>query len=126
MKTAFTALALFVSLVAQAPMAQPAAVAVKVDNFTFSPMHLTVAEGTKVTWTNADDVPHTIVAVDGAFKSQALDTDETFSYTFTKPGIYKYFCSVHPRMVGTVRVTASSAPSQSPNPQSPRHSRLRR
>lgn len=109
MKTALTALALFAALAAQAPMApasHSATVAVKVDNFTFSPMKLTVAEGTKVTWTNADDVPHTIVAVKGAFKSMALDTDETFSYTFTKPGTYKYFCSVHPRMVGTVTVTA--------------------
>jgi plastocyanin len=77
---------------------------VKIDNFSF-PMTLTVAAGTTVTWTNDDDVPHTVVSDDRmTFKSRALDTGEKFSYTFTKPGKYGYFCSVHPRMTAEVVV----------------------
>jgi plastocyanin len=70
----------------------------------FGPVLLTVAPGTKVTWTNRDDIPHTVVADDKTFKSKALDTDETFSYTFDKPGTYPYFCSIHPHMTGQVVV----------------------
>jgi plastocyanin len=77
---------------------------VKIDNFSFGPVLLTVALGTQVTWTNRDDIPHTIVADDKTFKSKALDTDETFSYTFDKPGTYPYFCSIHPHMTGKVVV----------------------
>jgi len=79
---------------------------VMIDNFSFSPISLTVAPGTKVTWTNHDDVPHTVVSSDDphAFKSPPLDTDDSFSIVFSKPGVYKYFCSVHPMMVGTVVV----------------------
>lgn len=82
---------------------QPAA-AVKIDNFTFSPNPLTIEKGTTVRWTNHDDVPHTVVADDKSFKSKALDTDEAFTYTFTKPGTYSYFCSLHPKMVAKVVV----------------------
>lgn len=82
---------------------QPAT-AVKIDNFTFTPSQLTVAAGTTVRWTNQDDVPHTIVADDKSFKSKALDTDDVFTYTFTKPGTYKYFCGLHPKMTATVVV----------------------
>lgn len=85
--------------------APPAAGAeVKIDNFTFTPATVTVAVGTQVTWTNRDDIPHTVVAEDKAIKSKALDTDEKFTYTFTKPGTYVYFCSIHPKMKGTVVV----------------------
>lgn len=78
---------------------------VKIDNFTFGPTTLKVAPGTTVTWTNRDDVPHTVVSDDKTtFKSKALDTDEQFSYTFSKPGTYHYFCSVHPKMTGEVVV----------------------
>jgi plastocyanin len=78
---------------------------VKIDNFTFGPPTLKVAAGTTVTWTNRDDVPHTVVSDDkSTFRSKALDTDEQFSYTFTKPGKYSYFCSVHPKMTGEVVV----------------------
>lgn len=77
---------------------------VKVDNFTFGPGTLTVPVGTKVTWTNRDDIPHTVVSTDRVFKSKVLDTDEKFSFTFGKPGTYDYFCSVHPRMTGKVVV----------------------
>lgn len=77
---------------------------VKIDNFSFGPQTLTVSVGTTVTWANRDDIPHTIVSTDGVFKSKVRDTDETFSYTFDKPGTYTYFCSVHPKMTGTIVV----------------------
>jgi plastocyanin len=78
--------------------------AVKIDNFVFSPQTITVPVGASVTWTNADDIPHTAVSTDGVFKSKVIDTDEKFSYTFTKAGIYTYFCSIHPKMTGKVVV----------------------
>ena len=77
---------------------------VKIDNFSFGPATLAVAAGTTVTWTNRDDIPHTVVSEDKAFKSKALDTDEKFSFTFAKPGTYGYFCSIHPKMTGKVVV----------------------
>jgi plastocyanin len=77
---------------------------VKIDNFSFGPATLTVAAGTTVTWTNRDDIPHTVVSTAGVFKSKALDTDEKFSYTFAKAGSFPYFCSIHPKMTGTVVV----------------------
>jgi plastocyanin len=81
------------------------AVEVKIDNFSFGPATLTIPAGTTVRWTNRDDIPHTVVSDDKtAFKSKALDTDEQFSYTFAKPGTYKYFCSIHPHMTGTIVV----------------------
>ena len=85
---------------------QPAAAIadVKIDNFSFGPQTLTVAVGTTVVWTNSDDIPHTVVSTDGVFKSKVRDTDEKFSYTFTKAGTYPYFCSVHPKMTGKVVV----------------------
>jgi plastocyanin len=83
----------------------PGQIEVKIDNFSFGPMTMTVAAGTTVTWTNNDDVPHTVVSDDKTtFRSRALDTGEHFSYTFTKPGKYSYFCSVHPKMVAEVVV----------------------
>jgi plastocyanin len=85
---------------------QPSAtnVAVKIDNFVFGPQAITVPVGTTVTWTNSDDIPHTAVSIDGVFKSKVMDTDEKFSYTFTKAGTYSYYCSVHPKMTGQVVV----------------------
>src|ERR1700686_1141126 len=79
---------------------------VKVDNFSFGPATLTVPVGTEVTWTNRDDIPHTIVSTDDpkAFKSKVLDTDEKFSFPFSKAGTYPYFCSIHPKMTGKVIV----------------------
>jgi plastocyanin len=77
---------------------------VKIDNFSFGPATLTVAVGTTVTWTNRDDIPHTVVSTDSLFKSKVLDTDEKFSFTFTKAGTYPYFCSIHPKMTATVVV----------------------
>jgi plastocyanin len=77
---------------------------VKIDNFAFLPQRLTVKAGTTVTWINADDSPHTVASNTKLFKSKALDTDDRFSFTFTAPGVYEYFCSVHPHMTGTVVV----------------------
>lgn len=77
---------------------------VKIDNFSFGPSTITVAVGTTVTWVNRDDIPHTVVSDDKVFKSKALDTDDKFSYTFTKAGTYGYFCSLHPKMTGKVIV----------------------
>jgi plastocyanin len=77
---------------------------VRVDNFTFGPETLTVPLNSTVTWLNKDDIPHVIASNDGVFKSKALDTDQKFSYTFTKPGTYSYFCSIHPKMVGKIVV----------------------
>jgi plastocyanin len=92
------------SLIAAAPV--PAAPTVTIGNFTFGPQVLTVKAGTTVTWVNGDDVPHTVVAADKAsFKSKVLDTDDRFAFTFTRPGAYAYFCSIHPHMTGKVVVT---------------------
>ena len=79
---------------------------VKIDNFSFGPVTLTVPVGATITWINRDDIPHTVVSTDDpkTFKSKVMDTDENFSFTFTKPGTYAYFCSVHPKMTGTVVV----------------------
>lgn len=77
---------------------------IKIDNFSFTPSTITVAAGTQVHWTNRDDIPHTVVSEDKSFKSKALDTDDQFSYTFSKPGTYNYFCSLHPKMTATVVV----------------------
>jgi len=84
---------------------KPASMAeVKIDNFSFGPAAITVSVGTTVTWINRDDIPHTVVSTEKVFKSKVLDTDEKFSYTFTKPGEYPYFCSIHPKMTGKVVV----------------------
>ena len=78
---------------------------VKIDNFSFAPSEITVAKGTTVSWVNRDDIPHTVVSDDKiTFKSKPLDTDDKFSYTFSKEGTYNYFCSIHPRMTAKVVV----------------------
>jgi plastocyanin len=77
---------------------------VNIDNFSFGPAELTVPVGTTVTWTNRDDIPHTVVNTDKVFKSRVLDTDEKFSFTFDTAGTYPYFCSIHPKMTGKVVV----------------------
>jgi plastocyanin len=75
-----------------------------VRDFMFNPTPLTVKAGSTVTWTNMDDEPHTVVSDTGAFKSGGMDTNESFSHKFDKPGTYHFTCSIHPRMVGTVVV----------------------
>ena len=76
---------------------------VTIDNFTFTPVELKLKVGDTVTWTNHDDIPHTVVSA-GKFRSKTMDTDGTFSFTFTSAGEYKYFCSLHPHMTGTIKV----------------------
>jgi plastocyanin len=77
---------------------------VSIDNFSFGPQTITVPVGATVTWTNRDDIPHTVVSTDGVFKSKVRDTDEKFSYTFDKAGSYPYYCSIHPKMTGKIVV----------------------
>jgi plastocyanin len=81
---------------------------VDIDQFTFLPQRITVKAGTTVTWINEDDVPHTVASSGKVFKSKALDTADKFSFTFTTPGTYEYFCSLHPHMTGAVVVEAAS------------------
>jgi plastocyanin len=85
------------------------ATAISIDNFTFTPQTVTVKAGTTVSWTNKDDIPHGIAATNNAFtRSKTLDTDDSYSFTFTTPGTYQYFCYVHPRMTGTIVVEAAT------------------
>ena len=83
---------------------KPQTLEVKIDNFSFGPAELTMPVGTTITWTNRDDIPHTVVSTGKVFKSKVLDTDEKFSFTFDKPGTYPYFCSLHPKMTAKVVV----------------------
>ena len=81
-----------------------ARIEVKVDNFTFNPEAITVPVNSMVSWVNKDDIPHVVAGTDGSFKSKALDTDQKYSYTFTKAGTYPYYCPIHPKMVGKIIV----------------------
>jgi plastocyanin len=99
----FTAAATF-----PAASAQAADTEVLIDQFTFTPQRVTVKAGTPVTWSNEDDVPHTIASSSKLFKSKALDTGDKFSFTFTTPGTYEYFCSLHPHMTGAVVVETAA------------------
>jgi plastocyanin len=96
------AFAACVSLAASAAAAEAGRIEVK--EFMFTPTTLTVSVGSQVTWVNKDDEPHTVVSDTGTFRSGAIDTDESFSFTFDKPGTYHFTCSIHPRMVGTIIV----------------------
>lgn len=89
--------------VAAAPAAAGKA-EVRIDNFSFSPAALTVKAGTQITWTNGDDIPHTVVGDGKTFKSKVLGTGEKFTFTAGKPGTYSYSCSIHPNMTGKVVV----------------------
>ncbi len=100
--------ALLLTAVLAASQAGAANIEVKIDNFTFAPQQVTVKAGDTVTWTNRDDIPHTVTSKTMAFRSKALDTDDKFSFTFTTPGAYTYFCSLHPHMTGTVVVEANT------------------
>lgn len=84
--------------------APPRGAEVKIDNFSFGPQSLEIPLNTTITWINRDDIPHTVVSDDGVFRSKALDTDDKFSFTFSKPGTYRYFCGLHPKMVGKITV----------------------
>ena len=102
-----TVLGLFVSacvVFAASAQSRPAATDVKIDNFTFGPAEVKIPVGSTVTWTNHDDIPHTVVSSDKVFKSKVMDTDEKYSFTFPAAGTYTYFCSIHPKMTGKVVV----------------------
>jgi plastocyanin len=104
------AVAVFAAAVAfPAASARAAEMEVKIDNFTFAPQRLVVKAGTTVTWINDDDIPHTVASSTKTFKSSALDTKDKFSFTFTTPGAYEYFCSLHPHMTGAIVVEAATA-----------------
>ena len=108
LKTAFIAAILLTSIawLANRP-AEAAANTIEIRDFSFAPVALTVPAGTTVTWINDDDEPHTVVESDALFKSHALDTGDKFSFTFTTPGKFQYFCTIHAHMVGTVVVEPS-------------------
>ena len=89
-------------------MAQTAGIEVKIDNFVFTPERLTVKAGTTVTWTNHDDIPHSVASKERLIKSKVMDTDESYSFTFPTPGEYTYFCSLHPHMTATIVVEGAA------------------
>ena len=92
-------------LLALGPLsAQDAKATITIDNFTFAPNELEIAAGTTVTWINHDDIPHSVVESDTKFRSKALDTDDAYSFTFTTAGTFRYFCGLHPHMVGKIVV----------------------
>ncbi|HEX6072461.1 MAG TPA: cupredoxin family copper-binding protein [Sphingomicrobium sp.] len=98
----FTAFAM--TIVADEVRGAPPSPTVHIGNFTFNQAAIAVHPGTTVTWVNDDDIPHTIVATGGAFRSKVLDTGDRFSFTFAKAGQFDYFCSLHPHMTGRVIV----------------------
>ena len=104
MSISLALLAAILSPRVRAALGDNAVTEIKIDNFSFTPSNVTVPVGTQVHWVNHDDIPHTVASEDGFFRSKALDTDDQFTYTFTKPGTYRYFCSLHPRMTATVTV----------------------
>jgi len=78
---------------------------IEIKDFAFNPQRITVKSGQKITWINHDEEPHTVVSVEKQFKkSSALDTDQEFTITAGAPGTYTYYCSVHPKMTGTIVV----------------------
>ena len=84
--------------------AAPAAGTIMIKDFSFSPAALTVSRGTRVTWKNMDDEPHTVASTAGAFRSGALDEQDSFTFEFDEPGTYRYVCTIHPHMSGTITV----------------------
>lgn len=94
--------AFFVPLILSA--ATTAAPTVDITKFAFTPKEITVAPGTKIVWTNHDEIPHTVTSSDKSFTSKALDTDDRYEYTFTSEGDFSYYCTVHPFMTGVVHV----------------------
>jgi plastocyanin len=104
MRTLFRRGLLLACLIVPVAARSDNAAQVKIDNFTFGPGKLTVARGTAVTWTNQDDIPHSIVLTALGVRSKALDTDKAFSYQFDKAGTFLYICGLHPQMHGQVVV----------------------
>jgi plastocyanin len=97
------ATAIAAAVLLQPGVARAQEIDVTIDNFTFTPNDMKVKVGDTVTWTNHDDIPHTVVSA-GKFRSKTMDTDDKYSFTFTSPGDYKYFCALHPHMTGMIKV----------------------
>jgi plastocyanin len=108
---AFAAALLAAATTFPAVSAQAADTQVTIDQFTFTPQRITVKAGATVAWINDDDIPHTVASSTKVFKSKALDTSDKFSFTFTTPGVYEYFCSLHPHMTGAIVVEAATGSS---------------
>lgn len=98
-------LCLALAVSAAGASAEDGKVAVKIDNFAFVPAALTIKKGTEVTWTNNDDIPHTVLAIGTSIRSKTMDTGGTFTYKFDKVGTFNYICALHPHMKGKVIVT---------------------
>jgi plastocyanin len=96
--------AMLISLIIPAVARSDAGSQVTIDNFTFSQPSMTVSKGTEITWTNQDDIPHSIVLGALGVHSKALDTGNTFSYRFDRAGTYSYICGLHPQMHAKVVV----------------------
>jgi plastocyanin len=84
------------------------ATTISIHEFMFAPTSMTVSAGTTVRWKNLDGEPHTVRSVDTTFSSNALDENDSFAFKFDKPGTYRYVCSIHPQMVGTIVVKAAN------------------
>jgi plastocyanin len=104
MSAGFASFVIATLLLSRLALADGASV-VKIDNFSFGPDTISIPAGTTLTWQNGDDIPHSIVAEDKSFRSKALDTDDHYSFVFSKPGEFVYFCGLHPFMKGRVIVT---------------------
>jgi plastocyanin len=89
-------------------VAEPGDAAVQINNFIFGPKIITVKVGTTVTWTNQDYVPHTVISTTQLFRSPVFFTNDMFAFTFSTPGTYEYYCTIHPKMTGTVVVEAAA------------------
>ncbi len=85
-------------------VAAPSAGDVEIAKFAFAPREITIAPGTRVTWTNRDETPHTVTATDKSFASKGMDTGDRFEHTFDREGDFAYLCTVHPFMTGVVHV----------------------
>ena len=116
--TALAVAVLSAAIAFPAASAQAADTEVKIDNFAFAPQRITVKAGTTVTWINDDDIPHTVASSSKLFKSKALDTEDKFSFTFTTPGTYEYFCSLHPHMTGAIVVEPATGAARRNNARS--------
>jgi plastocyanin len=104
MRTAMFAFAVLSLSGTGAAVAQPGPTVIAIKDFDFSPMTVTIPAGAQVTWKNLDGEIHTVVSLDGTFRSVALDQGDSFTFRFTKPGTYLYLCSVHPQMKARVVV----------------------
>lgn len=98
------AAALWMASACPSQAASPDPDPIVIKGFMFSPTNITIKVGSKVTWTNQDEEPHIVASDNGTFRSAALDTDESYSFKFDKPGTYHYVCTIHPRMIGTITV----------------------